>query len=263
MRSSHLLSKLIWRMVATGSAVMGLTFSISSEGSDLCGNKYLLSDEEVSILSYISQVVDRDIAVTSELLTQIGRDYPMARHEYVFVGRSPTLLAALAAEYKVHFPQLRSWILPVTLSKGSGEKTFRQRRDSLVKLMGVFRPPEFQNDRVLVFIDTIGDGTTMTQLEMLTGDMVSPDKPKFAVLTADVLRVQRMIERRIIPIFTKIISLSDQYENEIGKHKLLSAYDSVDLGSSIFTESMMKPNESNRFRLLRGEIRKRIEAGEI
>lgn len=168
-----------------------------------------------------SALVDRYLEPTQALLQLISERYPMASHEYVFVGRSPTLLAALVEVHKEIFPNLSGWILPLSL-KNESEVSLGLLTVRFENLFRLFRPRTATSEKTLVFIDTVAGGRTFAALDRLL--TATGRRGVFVGFSNATLDAHETLERMNLTHPFTIVPTPESYNLNVGQFKVYAPY---------------------------------------
>ena len=82
----------------------------------------------------VETLVELNMDWAEGLFQEIVKKHPIEKSEYIFVGRSPALLAAYLEVQKMLFPRIQSWTLPISL-KGQRDIPREQLKDRFEKMM--------------------------------------------------------------------------------------------------------------------------------
>ncbi|HAG92335.1 MAG TPA: hypothetical protein DCL41_10700 [Bdellovibrionales bacterium] len=115
----------------------------------------------------VETLVELNMDWAEGLFQEIVKKHPIEKSEYIFVGRSPALLAAYLEVQKMLFPRIQSWTLPISL-KGQRDIPREQLKDRFEKMMSSYGISS--TGRIKVFIDFVADGKTFKTLDLLLSE---------------------------------------------------------------------------------------------
>lgn len=172
----------------------------------------------------IDGLVKKHLPEVENLFGQIVRKFPMEESEYVFVGRSPSLLAAYLEVQSEMYTKLHSWVLPVSLkydSKVSPHILQKRFRDLIQK----YRPSFSQTGgslRRTVVIDVVAGGRTFKSLEQLFNQ--EGIAVEFAAFTFDVERVKYTLKSILVASPFEVFEVSEETDFSLAEHKFFAPY---------------------------------------
>lgn len=215
---------IIWNLVF---AVFGV--SERAQAGSLC-ERSLLSGAKS--LREVFRPVLRHLDETEAVFLQIVKKYPMSTHEYVFMGRSPTLMAALAEVQKVYFGDLRAWILPVSLKNQSAvsPRLLKARFDSV---FSTYRGRSKTTPaRTLVFIDVVASGRTFLTLDRLISD--SGQKAVLVGMASEPAALEQVLKASQVQTPYTLLPVSESYMMDLGHQKIFAPFGSHEIESESY-----------------------------
>lgn len=194
----------------------------------------------------------KDLDELQSLISQISSRYPIGETEFVFVGRSPSLLAAYAEVQGEVFSNLRGWVLPVSLS-GQREVSMSQLKQNFLTLFEFYRPSHWPKDRKLVFIDFVMAGRTFNVLERLM--IESNIEAEFLGFNFSPQNRQLEIQAHQNQIPMNLLPISFEMEMRLSEHKSFAPYSSHNILSSSYDSENVSKEVSANFKAAKKLIR--------
>jgi len=214
-----------------GILLASLSFSISRTAFSMCSDSLLPKKTQVE------QLVERHLSNMEDLFAQLVRIHPIATSEYVFVGRSPALLSGLSDAQKEMFPNLRSWVLPISLTH-EPQISRAELNQRFLDLFNQYR--DLPAGRNLVFVDFILEGRTFTSLDRLLVD--SNLEGSYVGFSHG--PIPKKLDRLAHPFHQ--IQISMEVENSVGELKVLAPYAKHSIGSSDYAPTDSDPQSPSK-----------------
>lgn len=177
---------------------------------------------------------------TQALSAALFKKYPMNDYEYVFVGRSLTVLYAFLKAQATMYPKLKLWNLPLSLKdqRTVSEAEYVRRFEEVFYR---FRGSRDLGSRKLVFVDYVDTGRTMKSLDWLLRRSGIPGElagvTDNSLIVSENLRMNSSAAMRPLELFP--ISLEMQLA--IGTDRWYAPYPQGPIGDADFDPAVLRP----------------------
>lgn len=182
---------------------------------------------------WIDELIESDLSEIQKLFSEILAKHPMATSEYVFIGRSPSLLYAYLQAQSSMYSSLRSWVLPVSLTsqRDAPQSVVRQRFKELFRN---FRNSNWPKDRTIVFIDFVVAGRTFVDLERLLveSEIETEFATEFVGFSHSPDTRQTNLNEQLLHNKIEVFPISFELEMRLGNHKKIAPYKSYRIKSA-------------------------------